>query len=75
MSPWQLICSEDGTLLAEIDGKYQRGSVAPASAYTVIDGVVRYDMPGNAGKPELVCPHADHVGGRRPVLRRKAVAA
>ena len=74
MRPWQIICSQDETVLAEVDGKYRRGSVPLAEAYKIIDGEVRYDMPGNRGKPELVCPHPEHKGRTRPIFRRKVYA-
>lgn len=71
MNPWQIICPQDNTVVAEVDGKYDRGSIPPIEAYTLINGKVRYDMPGNEGHPELVCTSPEHTGEARPILRRK----
>lgn len=66
----QMVCSNDGSLVAELDAKWWK-KVAPFEAYMVMaGGNIRYDKPGNVGKPELVCRHEGHIGRYKIEYRR-----
>jgi hypothetical protein len=57
---WNIICSKDRTLLAQVIGDYPDGERIPADAYKIIGGQIRTNIPGHDGQLVLVCPN--HFG-------------